>query len=522
MSESLLAAADRILVTISKDRESLVTKLQRANPPVEFNVQHTCSNADLMLRALSEFDRGESAQFLPVVIASGVRQQLAAIEPALNAIVASEADVTFEQAMAVLDQLDRLYAYCLQYGLISFGFSSKIATRVVEDISADRSVVKKATSSALASVRAHEKRISGIVSEVERNATSRVDEVLQGLAASGQAAKDNLAAIEFFHRQGQSLLSQIDTAQRSASIRSGEIESATQQAEEHTQAMQTARLQIDAIGKDARAVFQNFNSELTSQTAVATASAKAIAELQAKVSLTEADITKFFGEIEKYRGSYAEAKKEADGHYNKLKADSDLVFEDCKTKTVSAVEKNLALQEEIQEHLRKAVGVSLFSAFDKRRRGLSIASWVWAALLIMSVGGTIWYGLWFVEHLKDMADLSQKPALIFARLAIFAPLAFLIAFNARRFSTERRAEEEYAFKSAISVSLDSFRELIDRMKQKGQDTALVEKLVLEIFDNPTKRLYAVKAAGKSEREDSGASVAELIEKALDKIPNAKA
>ena len=89
--------------------------------------------------------------------------------------------------------------------------------------------------------------------------------------------------------------------------------------------------------------------------------------------------------------------------------------------------------------------------------------------------------------------------------------------TAKRYSSERRAEEEWAFKSAISISLDPFRDLIARMKKDGHETAFVERLVSEIFDNPTKRLYAL-PPGKEEKEDM--NIRGLLKDMLDKIPKA--
>ena len=108
--------------------------------------------------------------------------------------------------------------------------------------------------------------------------------------------------------------------------------------------------------------------------------------------------------------------------------------------------------------------------------------------------------------------------MVYARLVIVAPLAFLIAFTAKRYSSELRAEEEWAFKSAISISLDPFRDLIARMKKEGHETAFVERLVSEIFDNPAKRLYA---APPDKEEKEGLDILGLVKDALDKIPKAK-
>ena len=71
-------------------------------------------------------------------------------------------------------------------------------------------------------------------------------------------------------------------------------------------------------------------------------------------------------------------------------------------------------------------------------------------------------------------------------------MTFTILFAAKQYSNERRTEEEYAFKSAISVSLEPYKDLLQRMKESGHgdEAKFVEKLLLEVFDNPVKRVYA--------------------------------
>ena len=232
-------------------------------------------------------------------------------------------------------------------------------------------------------------------------------------------------------------------------------------------------------------------------------------------------ITAFYGEIEKNRLQMTDAGKAAQSHLAELRTSTEQSVTDLRERTDQVVSTNESLIDQIKDHLRKAIGASLFTAFDTRRRRISIASWVWAGLLLASVGGTIWFALWFVEHLTALAEKDKSTiqwALVYARLVIVAPLAFLIAFTAKRFTIERRAEEEWAFKSAISISLDPFRDLIARMKKDGHETVFVEKLVAEIFDNPTKRLYAV----PPDKEDKDRlDILGLVKDALDKIPKAK-
>ena len=241
----------------------------------------------------------------------------------------------------------------------------------------------------------------------------------------------------------------------------------------------------------------------------------------ARANMTEqlTQITAFYGEIEKYRLQMTDAGKAAQLQLAELSNNTEKSVADLRERTSQVVKTNESLVDQIKDHLRKAIGVSLFTAFDTRRRHISIASWVWAVLLLLSVGGTIGFAFWFVTEFAKL--IKENPSglqwtVVYARLIIVAPLAFLIAFTAKRYSSERRAEEEWAFKSAVSISLEPFRELIERMKKDGHETAFVERLVSEIFDNPSKRLYAEPPPGNGEKD--GLKILGLVRDLVAKIP----
>lgn len=53
--------------------------------------------------------------------------------------------------------------------------------------------------------------------------------------------------------------------------------------------------------------------------------------------------------------------------------------------------------------------------------------------------------------------------MFFVRLAGTLPILVLVVFCLQQYGRERRAEEEYAFKSAISLSLVPYKDLIERV-----------------------------------------------------------
>ena len=114
-----------------------------------------------------------------------------------------------------------------------------------------------------------------------------------------------------------------------------------------------------------------------------------------------------------------------------------------------------------RNYFRQAVSAGLFGVFKQRQEFLARGRkfWVWAVLL-SSVGVVL--GIVAIAWL-----LSEKADVIFfVRLGVMVPLVFLMYFAAAQYKKERQAEEEYAFKSSISFSLEPYRDLLERMRQE--------------------------------------------------------
>jgi hypothetical protein len=201
-------------------------------------------------------------------------------------------------------------------------------------------------------------------------------------------------------------------------------------------------------------------------------------------------IVAFYGEIETHQATMREVQKDANSKHNDLITKYDGAQAQFERKTSEIIGRNEQLHDQIKEHLQRAVGVSLFHAFDTRRRGLSGGKWFWAVGMLVSVAGGALLSWWLAT---SIGTGGVQPA-FFVKLSAVIPVAFAIAFSAKQYSTERRTEEEYAFKSAVSVSLEPYRDLLHRMRSQGleQEASFVEKLLSEVFDNPVKRIYPAK------------------------------
>ena len=75
------------------------------------------------------------------------------------------------------------------------------------------------------------------------------------------------------------------------------------------------------------------------------------------------------------------------------------------------------------------------------------------------------------------------------------PLIYAITFCNLQYSRERRLEEEYAFKSNISISLVPYKDLVEKLVNKT-NPAEIEKFatfimesVNKVFTSPTSKIF---------------------------------
>ncbi len=512
--------AKRLNTFLTESKTALSARLGVSDSVVGPNAERTLSNTSLLLASLATFYGDRKSDFFPTVITTAIRDRLIQIENTFAGLPAADQPVPAESASDLLKQLDDLYVYCLQYGLITYGFTGKTAQEQVEFIRLARQKTEAAARKVMTALEGHESELTSKLDTFEKclvqsqaDFNAKVTERFDAL----QPSIDGLAALL--------VAGQTDST---------EIRTLVNAATENANAVREVRATFDSEALAATAEFTSRKTTadaelLTVQTVgqqVREAEAEAKAKLQdvtdarATIKVQMDEITAFYGEIEKHRLQMTDSGKAAQLHLAELGKNTEQSVTDLRERTATIVSTNESLIDQIKGHLRKAIGASLFTAFDTRRRHITIASWVWAALLLTSVGGTIWFAFSFVSHItelygKDKGDIQW--ALVYARLIIVAPLAFLVTFTAKRYSSERRAEEEWAFKSAICISLEPFRDLIARMKEEGHETAFVERLVSEIFDNPATRIYAVPPAKEEKEKKDELDLRGIVKDILDKV-----
>lgn len=430
------------------------------------HAESAISNVRLLLDRLVEFySDNDQAAYFPHHADSDIHAPLTALTQSLGQFQSSPQTAFAVNATV---QSDQLYAAALRLGLVTFGFDANEMKAIAEEVGAKRKSIKK--TAAAVGLKAEEiiakaqeaQEAAGVALGVGKDIVALRESLVNSNTECEQERRRLTNEIGFIEKIKTEAETQICT------IADAEKESTTSATE--------AKLEAKSAVESAKASKAALDS-------IQQAKATAKVELDA--------ITEFYAEIEQHQKTMIETKKEADAKFNELNAKYISLQAQFGSETAKVITRNQELQIEIKSHLQNAAGASLFHAFDTRRSGLNRGKWVWALVMIAGVlvgAGLSW---WLADALKSGPGNGIEPV-FFVKLSAIIPVTFAIIFAARQYANERRTEEEYAFKSAISLSLMPYKDLLQKMKIDGHEaqSAFVEKLLLEIFDNPVLRVYA--------------------------------
>jgi hypothetical protein len=176
----------------------------------------------------------------------------------------------------------------------------------------------------------------------------------------------------------------------------------------------------------------------------------------------------------------------------KLALRSEETIEANQKKTQELIAELAKLKDQIREQIQQATGFQLFGAFQSRQNEIAKSKNIWvyaiAALVVISAGVTIW-----IAH--EAQFYSANNFAFWVKLSLTVPLGFAITFCTVQYGRERRLEEEYAFKSSVSVSLNPYRDLVHSILEKdgqvdqSKYTDFVIGSVTNVFTPPTDKVF---------------------------------
>lgn len=153
----------------------------------------------------------------------------------------------------------------------------------------------------------------------------------------------------------------------------------------------------------------------------------------------------------------------------------------------------------------REVGASLFETFKQRKNELAPSVLFWTcAVPVLAIATVIW--IFFLFHLSAGQEMDYKLIIINSIKAL--PAIGLLLFGIAQYSKERNFQEEYAFKSAVALTLKAYAEQL--INEENKD-ALILSSVTSIYKSPIYHSKLKVEDGKSAID----SVSELLGKFKD-------
>lgn len=210
---------------------------------------------------------------------------------------------------------------------------------------------------------------------------------------------------------------------------------------------------------------------------------KIVADLLAEVRINSNSIKTVQKESDQFSNEIAGIRE----NVQNLEKQARETLDEHKNNTNEIVEELQSLELQIKDQIQKATGFSLFHSFQTRQTEIGKNKWIWlltiTILLLGVMGLTVWIS---VQH-------KTYDTAFYLKTSLSLPLIFGISFCAVQYSRERKLEEEYAFKSNISISLIPYKDLIENVsttpEEKERYTTFMIESISRVFTSPTEAVF---------------------------------
>jgi len=181
-------------------------------------------------------------------------------------------------------------------------------------------------------------------------------------------------------------------------------------------------------------------------------------------------------------------RKDYQAKYEALEENSRVLLKNHGDNVLEIVERLKAIEAQIDGAILKATGFTLFHSFQTRQEQLQKSSRIWAIWLGVCLVFSIASAVTFLLMLPYFP--SSGPAIYF-KITLSLPFLAGVLFCGWQYTRERRLEEEYAFKSNISISLKPYQQLVDELvdkdnpEERAKYTAFIISSINKVFTSPT-------------------------------------
>ena len=468
---------------------------------------------------------------LPITLQKELLGVLETISKSLQGLIAG-----VDEVVNLTNSIEALNACVWRYGLHNLsdqvlGYQKKLNQLKNQELQINKGIMQLESAQSIA------EKATLAAADLEQK-KSAVDAFLEQVKQSGAASgmlldqiKDAQAqtsaissTIQQYEKQSSEVASSIKTASHELSSLDGSIRKFYGEVDEYRRKISDTSDDASKLITNTEATFKKISEDTTAKVESAIQSAQASAnalgdEVNAKLNAAVAEAGDTISKLETetdhklsaFQDSVQERLNTAIAQTNtlstKLVADTeqklDVLTEELAKRsdeTISANQKKTErlidelakLKEQIRQQIEQATGFTLFGAFQARQNEIGKSKNIWAyaigILVLVSAGVTVW-----IAH--EAQSYSAHSFAFWIKLSLTVPLGFAITFCTVQYSRERRLEEEYAFKSSISVSLNPYRDLVHSILEKdgqvdqSKYTDFVIGSVTNVFTSPTDRVF---------------------------------
>lgn len=565
----------RLATTLSNEMQSAATQkarelgfdLNKGRITFDETLINLSSSRDTILDAV---DKGKLVQ-LPLKLQFTLLSQIQRISEALTSMVNGT-----DSVLPIEDAVDEITATIWQYNLHNLssqvlGFHQKMNELKAQEVlirrvrrEAEEFEIKRAQADELAkqladlassskdqtkSIQASADQVSGTLAKVidqEQKLSALSAQGLQHDSAAAQYAantKTAAADVDAIANRAKTLQSEIETAKSDWTELSGKVRELLPATEKRlTEAQTELQQSYEQLKTGTETQIGTLRERLTQSVAESAKSVQerldaAVAAIQKRTADAENSAAQLLTDTST-RLSQAETNHEArlvaqlnDSSQKAQAAREDLgktfeaKFAEIAENSNQAISKNTEefnrltsqldeLEGRIRTSIERATGYTLFHSFQKRQEDLATSKRKWGIALACAVAVSLIASGIFIWSLRYVQVYN---AAFYLKLSIALPLVYAIAFCNLQYSRERRLEEEYAFKSTVSISLEPYQKLVEKLidKEKPEERLRFAQFIIEsvnrVFTSPTERVFEDHAKDKNSAEKIIKAIGDVVE-----------
>lgn len=183
----------------------------------------------------------------------------------------------------------------------------------------------------------------------------------------------------------------------------------------------------------------------------------------------------------------------------------DSIESEIVTKKKTWEENTATLFSKIEGLIPGATATGLAKAYQDQRKSYNKPYWFWATIFILTMCGTIWFA---IVNLKDATSVEDALIKVISRLPFFVPAFWLAIFASKQQSQNKRLQQEYAYKEALTKSYEADKREIEKLPESPEKNQLSTKLLETMIEaakfNPSETL------GSKTHDDTPPNVFDLF------------